>query len=66
MIAIGSSSLLLETLARYRRKAKSATMRTMHDLATLLDVRLSALVAKTEDLWESDSKARARFPKPKR
>lgn len=36
------------------RGAKSATMRTMHDLATLLDVRLSALVIEAEGMWDRE------------
>ena len=47
------------------RGAKSATIRTMHDLATLLDLRLSALVVEAESLLETDSKARKREAKSK-
>ena len=61
-----ASGYSLRYIGDIERGAKSATMRTMHDLASLLDVRLSVLVAETEDLWESDSKARVRSPKPRR
>ena len=61
-----ASGYSLRYIGDIERGAKSATMRTMHDLATLLDVRLSALVAETEDLWEIEAKVRARLPKPKR
>jgi transcriptional regulator with XRE-family HTH domain len=61
-----ASGYSLRYIGDIERGAKSATMRTMHDLATLLDVRLSAVVAEAENLWESDSNARGRFPKPKR
>jgi transcriptional regulator with XRE-family HTH domain len=40
------------------RGAKSATMRTMHDLATLMDSKLSALVIEAESLLETDFNAR--------
>ena len=60
-----ASGYSLRYIGDIERGAKSATMRTMHDLASLLDVRLSVLVAETEDLWESDSKARVRSPKPR-
>ena len=61
-----ASGYSLRYIGDIERGAKSATMRTMHDLSTLLDVRLSELVAETEDLWESDPKARARSPKSRR
>jgi transcriptional regulator with XRE-family HTH domain len=58
-----ASGYSLRYIGDIERGAKSATMRTMHDLAILLDVKLSALMAETEELWECDSKARARSPK---
>jgi NifB/MoaA-like Fe-S oxidoreductase len=33
------------------RETKSATMRTMHDIATLLDAKLGTLVVEAEELW---------------
>jgi transcriptional regulator with XRE-family HTH domain len=61
-----ASGYSLRYIGDIERGAKSATMRTMYDLATLLDVKLSALVVEAERLWESDSKARKRSQKSKR
>lgn len=61
-----ASGYSLRYIGDVERGAKSATMRTMHDIATLLDVRLSALVVEAESLWESDSKARRHSLKSKR
>jgi transcriptional regulator with XRE-family HTH domain len=61
-----ASGYSLRYIGDIERGAKSATMRTMHDLAALLDVRLSSLVAEAENRWENDSKAKKRSPKPKR
>jgi hypothetical protein len=51
-----ASGYSLRYIGDIERGAKSATMRTMHDLATLLEIRLSALVVEAESLWERDSK----------
>jgi transcriptional regulator with XRE-family HTH domain len=45
-----SSGYSLRYIGDIERGTKSATMRTMHDLATLLDVRLSVLVIEAEAL----------------
>lgn len=47
------------------RGAKSPTIRTMHDLATLLEVRLGTLIVEAESLLENDSKARRRSSRVK-
>jgi transcriptional regulator with XRE-family HTH domain len=60
-----ASGYSLRYIGDIERGAKSATIRTMHDLATLLDVRLGALVIEAENLLELDSKARKRSPKAK-
>lgn len=56
----------LRYIGDIERGTKSATMRTMHDLATLLNVKLSVLVVEAERLWESDTKTRKRPQRPKR
>jgi transcriptional regulator with XRE-family HTH domain len=61
-----ASGYSLRYIGDIERGAKSATMRTMHDLATLLEIRLSALVVEAESLWERDSKTERRVPKTKR
>ena len=60
-----ASGYSLRYIGDVERGVKSATMRTMYDLATLLDVKLSTLVVEAEKLWESDSKAARRSQKPK-
>jgi len=50
-----ASGYSLRYIGDIERGAKSATMRTMHDLATLLDVRLGILVVEAENLLEIDS-----------
>jgi ribosome-binding protein aMBF1 (putative translation factor) len=60
-----ASGYSLRYIGDIERGAKSATMRTMHDLATLLDVRLGILVVEAENLLEIDSKARGRSAKLK-
>jgi transcriptional regulator with XRE-family HTH domain len=61
-----ASGYSLRYIGDIERGAKSATMRTMHDLATLLEIRLSALVVEAESLWERHSKTERRVPKTKR
>jgi transcriptional regulator with XRE-family HTH domain len=48
------------------RGTKSATMRTMHDLATLPDVKLGTLVIEAEELCASEEKERRRSTKSSR
>ena len=61
-----ASGYSLRYVGDIERGAKSPTMRTMHDLATLLDLRLSALMVEAEGLLEIDSKARKRTVKSRR
>jgi transcriptional regulator with XRE-family HTH domain len=58
-----ASGYSLRYVGDIERGAKSATLRTMRDLATLLDLRLSALVVEAESLLETDPKARKRAAK---
>jgi transcriptional regulator with XRE-family HTH domain len=60
-----ASGYSLRYIGDIERGAKSATIRTIHDLATLLDVRLGELVVEAESLLEIDTKARTRLSKPK-
>ena len=60
-----ASGYSLRYIGDIERGAKSATIRTMHDLATLLDIRLGALVTEAENLLEFDSKSRRHSPKAK-
>ena len=61
-----ASGYSLRYVGDIERGAKSPTMRTMHDLATLLDLRLSALMVEAEGRLETDSKARKRTVKSRR
>jgi transcriptional regulator with XRE-family HTH domain len=61
-----ASGYSLRYIGDIERGTKSATMRTMHDLATLLDVKLSVLVVEAERLWEIDTKERKRSHSPRR
>lgn len=58
-----ASGYSLRYIGDIERGTKSATMRTMHDLATLLEVRLSTLMLEAEHLLESNSRFKKRFPK---
>lgn len=60
-----ASGYSLRYIGDIERGAKSATIRTMRDLATLLDVRLGDLIIEAENLLEIDSKARRRITKSK-
>ena len=51
-----ASGYSLRYIGDVERGTKSATMRTMHDLATLLDVRLGTLMVEAEELWERETK----------
>jgi transcriptional regulator with XRE-family HTH domain len=61
-----ASGYSLRYIGDIERGEKSPTMRTMHDLATLLDTRVSALIVEAESLWESASSARRHSSKSKR
>ena len=58
-----ASGYSLRYIGDVERGTKSATMRTMHDLATLLDVRLGILMVEAEELWESQTKEKRRSTK---
>jgi transcriptional regulator with XRE-family HTH domain len=60
-----ASGYSLRYIGDIERGAKSATMRTMHDLATLLNVRLGSLVTEAENLLDSDVNAKRRNVKTK-
>jgi transcriptional regulator with XRE-family HTH domain len=55
-----ASGYSLRYVGDVERGTKSATMRTMHDLATLLEVRLGTLIAEAEELWASEAKEKKR------
>lgn len=55
-----ASGYSLRYIGDVERGTKSATMRTMHDLATLLNVRLGTLMVEAEELWESQTKVKRR------
>lgn len=61
-----ASGYSLRYIGDIERGTKSATMRTMNDLATLLDVRLGTLIVEAENLLEKDLKERKRNAKAKR
>jgi transcriptional regulator with XRE-family HTH domain len=58
-----ASGYSLRYIGDIERGSKSATIRTIHDLATLLDVRLGDLMVEAENRLEIASKARRRSPK---
>lgn len=51
-----ASGYSLRYVGDVERGTKSATLRTMNDFATLLDVGLGALITESEHLLRSDSK----------
>ncbi len=61
-----ASGYSLRYIGELERGEKSATMRTMHDLATLLNVRLSVLIVEAEKLWMKDVRAAKRASAKKR
>src|SRR5580692_1678317 len=61
-----ASGYSLRYIGDIERGTKSATMRTMHDLATLLDVKLGTLMVEAEELWASEAKERKRSTKSAR
>src|ERR1700677_4879332 len=58
-----ASGYSLRYIGDVERGTKSATMRTMHDLATLLNVKLGTLVVEAEDLWANEVKEKRRTVK---
>jgi len=61
-----ASGYSLRYIGDVERGTKSATMRTMHDLATLLDIKLGTLMVEAEELWASEAKERNRLTKSNR
>ena len=55
-----ASGYSLRYIGDVERGTKSPTMRTMHDLATLLDVKLGTLLVEAEELWAEEAKGRRR------
>ena len=55
-----ASGYSLRYIGDIERGTKSATMRTMYDLASLLNVKLGTLVFEAENLLEKDLKQRKR------
>lgn len=58
-----ASGYSLRYIGDVERGTKSATMRTMHDLATLLDVSLGTLMNEAEELLESEKKGKKQSAK---
>lgn len=56
-----ASGYSLRYIGDIERGAKSATMRTLNDLATLLNIKLGTLVAEAEELWQQEVKERKKF-----
>jgi transcriptional regulator with XRE-family HTH domain len=55
-----ASGYSLRYIGDVERGTKSATMRTMHDLATLLEVKLGTLIVEAEELYASEARERKR------
>jgi transcriptional regulator with XRE-family HTH domain len=55
-----ASGYSLRYIGDVERGTKSATMRTMHDLATLLNVKLGTLIVEAEELWANEVKEKRR------
>jgi len=53
-----ASGYSLRYIGDVERGEKSATMRTMYDLATLLDVKLGKLISEAEQLRKKDASKR--------
>jgi transcriptional regulator with XRE-family HTH domain len=51
-----ASGYSLRYIGDVERGTKSPTMRTMHDLATLLNVKLGTLIVEAEELWANEAK----------
>lgn len=58
-----ASGYSLRYIGDIERGTKSATMRTMYDIATLLDVKLGTLIAEAEELWAKEAKEKRRATK---
>ena len=58
-----ASGYSLRYIGDVERGTKSATMRTMHDLATLLNVKLGTLIVEAEELWANEAKEGRRSAK---
>lgn len=56
-----ASGYSLRYIGNIERGTKSATMRTLNDIATLLDIKLGTLVAEAEELWQQEAKERKRL-----
>jgi transcriptional regulator with XRE-family HTH domain len=61
-----ASGYSLRYIGDVERGTKSATMRTMNDLATLLGVRLGALMVEAEELLANEAKEKRRPTKSNR
>jgi len=61
-----ASGYSLRYIGDVERGTKSPTMRTMNDLATLLDVKLGTLLVEAEELWAEEAKGKRRSMKPAR
>jgi len=61
-----ASGYSLRYIGDVERGTKSATLRTMHDLATLLNVKLGSLIVEAEELWASEAKEKRRSTKSPR
>ena len=55
-----ASGYSLRYIGDVERGTKSATMRTMHDLATLLNVKLGTLIVEAEELWANEAREKRR------
>jgi transcriptional regulator with XRE-family HTH domain len=55
-----ASGYSLRYIGDVERGTKSPTMRTMHDLATLLDDKLGTLLVEAEELWAEEAKLKRR------
>ena len=55
-----ASGYSLRYIGDVERGTKSATLRTMHDLATLLNVKLATLIVEAEELWAIEAKEKRR------
>jgi transcriptional regulator with XRE-family HTH domain len=61
-----ASGYSLRYIGDVERGTKSATMRTMHDIATLLDVKLGTLMVEAEELWAGEAVERRASTKSSR
>jgi transcriptional regulator with XRE-family HTH domain len=61
-----ASGYSLRYIGDVERGTKSATMRTMHDLATLLNVKLGTLIVEAEELWTIEAKDKRHSTKSSR